>query len=89
MGRELFPGSIYPCTGDRASLLLSSDGTSLNVMIVIPPPHSPHKSVGVTVTAVPAAAVGGFYTPISLSPEPQVPHLPQRDTDGPFYLVSL
>lgn len=59
-------------------------------MIVIPPSHGPPKSVTpVTVTAVPAAALGGFYAPISLSPEPQVPHLPQRDTDGPFYIVSL
>lgn len=58
-------------------------------MIVIPPSHGPPKSAGVTVTAVPAAALGGFYAPISLSPEPQVPRLPQRDTDGPFYLVSL
>ena len=57
-------------------------------MIVIPPSHGPPKSVGEAVIAVPAA-LGGFYTPISLSPEPQVPHLPQRDTDGPFYLVSL
>ena len=89
VGRELFPGSIYPCTGNRASLLLFSDGTPLKVMMVIPPSHGPPKSVGETVIAVPAAALGGFYTPISFSPEPQVPHLPQRDTDGPFYLVSL
>lgn len=89
MGRELFPSSISPCTGEQSSLLLFSDGTSLNVMIVIPPSHGPPKSAGVTEIAVPAAALGGFYTPISLSPEPQVPLLPQRDTDGPFCLVSL
>lgn len=57
MGRELFPSSISPCTGEQSSLLLFSDGTSLNVMIVIPPSHGPPKSAGVTEIAVPAAAL--------------------------------